>query len=52
MIIRVEHNEIFGPDGARTLPAEIHLIDAGHFALETHGPEIAAHIRAFLRRIG
>ncbi len=28
--------------------AEIHLFDAGHFALETHGGEIAAKIRGFL----
>ncbi|MEV0251026.1 alpha/beta hydrolase [Nocardia sp. NPDC050712] len=50
-----EHDEIFGPDGARAflrdLPeAELHLLDAGHFALETHGPEIAALIRDFLGR--
>lgn len=50
-----EHDEIFGADGARAfardLPdAEIHLLDAGHFALETHGPEIAALIRDFLGR--
>lgn len=50
-----ENDEIFGADGARAfardLPdAEIHLLDAGHFALETHGPEIAAHIRDFLAR--
>ncbi|MFJ1751838.1 alpha/beta fold hydrolase [Kitasatospora sp. NPDC088134] len=49
------HDEIFGPAGAtafaRDLPdAEIHLLDAGHFALETHGPEIAALIRDFLGR--
>ncbi|REE96732.1 alpha/beta fold hydrolase [Thermomonospora umbrina] len=49
------NDEIFGPDGARAfardLPdAEIHLLDAGHFALETHGPEIATLIRDFLRR--
>ncbi|MFG2820050.1 alpha/beta fold hydrolase [Kitasatospora sp. NPDC048365] len=49
------NDEIFGPDGAaafaRDLPdAEIHLLDAGHFALETHGPEIAALIRDFLAR--
>ncbi|MEU9845174.1 alpha/beta hydrolase [Actinomadura sp. NPDC048032] len=49
------NDEIFGPDGARAfardLPdAEIHILDAGHFALETHGPEIAAHIRDFLSR--
>lgn len=49
------NDEIFGADGARAfardLPdAEIHLLDAGHFALETHGPEIAALIRDFLAR--
>lgn len=49
------NDEIFGADGARAyardLPdAEIHLLDAGHFALETHGPEIAALIRGFLGR--
>jgi len=31
-------------------PAELHLLDAGHFALETHGTEIADLIRRFLRR--
>ena len=51
-----EHDEIFGPDGARAfardLPdAEIHLLDAGHFALETHGDEIAHLVRAFLARV-
>ena len=30
--------------------AEIHLLNAGHFALESHGPEIAAIIRDFLDR--
>ncbi|MFI9450653.1 alpha/beta fold hydrolase [Amycolatopsis sp. NPDC052450] len=50
-----EHDEIFGADGARAflrdLPdAELHLLDAGHFALETHGPEIAELIRDFLGR--
>lgn len=30
--------------------AEVHLLDTGHFALETHGPEIAALIRDFLGR--
>ncbi|MEU6879238.1 alpha/beta hydrolase [Streptomyces sp. NPDC046712] len=48
-------DEIFGPAGAeafaRDLPdAEIHLLDAGHFALETHGEEIAALVRDFLDR--
>ncbi|MFE1381074.1 alpha/beta fold hydrolase [Streptomyces sp. NPDC058740] len=48
-------DEIFGPAGAeafaRDLPdAEIHLLDAGHFALETHGEEIAELVRDFLDR--
>ena len=47
------NDEIFGPDGARAfaqdLPdAEIHLVDSGHFALESHLEVIAAHIRGFL----
>jgi len=50
-----KHDEIFGADGAtafaRDLPdAEIHLLDAGHFALETHGEEIAELVRDFLGR--
>jgi pimeloyl-ACP methyl ester carboxylesterase len=49
------NDEIFGPDGARAyardLPeAEIHLLDTGHFALETHTPQIAALMRDFLGR--
>lgn len=44
----------FIPAGAqayrRDLPdAEIHLLDAGHFALETHHLEIAGLIRDFLQ---
>jgi pimeloyl-ACP methyl ester carboxylesterase len=51
-----EHDEIFGPDGARAfardLPdAEIHLLDAGHYALESSGAEIATLVRTFLRRV-
>jgi pimeloyl-ACP methyl ester carboxylesterase len=30
--------------------AEVHLLDAGHFALETHSLEIAGYIRDFLSR--
>ncbi|MGP4022498.1 alpha/beta fold hydrolase [Actinomadura sp. 3N407] len=50
-----QNDEIFGPDGAkafaRDLPdAEIHLLDAGHFALATHGHEIAGLVRDFLGR--
>ncbi|SCG73187.1 Pimeloyl-ACP methyl ester carboxylesterase [Micromonospora echinaurantiaca] len=49
------NDEIFGAAGAeayaRDLPdAAIHLLDTGHFALETHGDEIADLIRGFLRR--
>ncbi|MER6182814.1 alpha/beta fold hydrolase [Streptomyces sp. NPDC001652] len=49
------HDEIFVPAGAlayqRDLPkAEIHLLPTGHFALETHAPQIAALIRDFLSR--
>lgn len=49
------HDEIFVPAGAlafqRDLPkAEVHLLPTGHFALETHAPQIAALIRDFLTR--
>ncbi|GAA4074395.1 alpha/beta fold hydrolase [Nonomuraea soli] len=49
------NDEIFAAAGAkaflRDLPeAELHLLDAGHFALETHGEEIAGLIRDFLAR--
>lgn len=51
------NDAFFIPPGAeayaRDLPkAEIHLIDAGHFALETNAAEIAARIRDFLERNG
>jgi pimeloyl-ACP methyl ester carboxylesterase len=47
----------FLPAGAeayrRDLPdAEIHLLDTGHFALETHAAEIGALMRDFLQRHG
>jgi pimeloyl-ACP methyl ester carboxylesterase len=50
-----KNDQIFGADGAtaykRDLPnAELHLLDAGHFALESHGYEIATYIRDFLGR--
>jgi len=48
-------DEIFGPDGARAfaqdLPeAEIHLLESGHFALESHLGTITERIRDFLGR--
>jgi pimeloyl-ACP methyl ester carboxylesterase len=48
-------DEIFGPDGARAFAddaadAEIHLLEGGHFLLETAVDEVAALIRDFLTR--
>jgi pimeloyl-ACP methyl ester carboxylesterase len=50
------NDEIFGAAGAeafrRDLPdGEFHLLDTGHFALETHGEEISGYIRDFLGRL-
>ncbi|MFI6730483.1 alpha/beta hydrolase [Streptomyces sp. R-74717] len=50
------NDEIFGPEGARAfqrdLPdAEIHLIESGHFALESHLEDITGYIRGFLARV-
>ena len=47
------HDPAFVPAGAqaykRDLPdAEVHLLEAGHFALETHHREIAVLVRKFL----
>lgn len=55
LIVWGKNDEIFPPAGAwpykRDLPdAEIHMFDAGHFVLETNGPEIAALIRDFMGR--
>ena len=48
-------DEIFGPDGARAFAAdadnaEIHLLDGGHFLLESAGDQVATLIRDFLGR--
>ncbi|AZV79305.1 alpha/beta hydrolase [Parasedimentitalea marina] len=53
LIVWGENDHIFPAEGAapylRDLPnAETHLIDAGHFILESHGPEVAELIRNFL----
>jgi pimeloyl-ACP methyl ester carboxylesterase len=52
LIVWGKNDFIFPPEGAvpykRDLPnVETHLIDTGHFALETHGEEIATHIKRF-----
>ena len=46
-------DEIFGPDGARAFAADlpdarIHLLDGGHFLLESAAAEVATLIRGFL----
>jgi pimeloyl-ACP methyl ester carboxylesterase len=48
-------DEIFGPAGAQAfaadaVDAEIHLLDGGHFLLESAGDEVAALIHDFLVR--
>jgi len=48
-------DEIFGPDGARAFAddvpdAEVHLLDGGHFLLESAGDEVATLIRDFMTR--
>jgi pimeloyl-ACP methyl ester carboxylesterase len=50
-----KNDPFFLPGGAQAFKrdnqdAEIHLLEAGHFALESQGPEIAAIIRDFLAR--
>jgi pimeloyl-ACP methyl ester carboxylesterase len=56
LIVWGKNDEIFPAAGAwpykRDLPkVEIHMIDTGHFALETNGAEIAGYIREFLSRV-
>jgi pimeloyl-ACP methyl ester carboxylesterase len=53
LIVWGKNDFIFPPEGAapykRDLPnVETHLLDTGHFALETHGDEIAERIEKFL----
>jgi pimeloyl-ACP methyl ester carboxylesterase len=51
-----KHDPFFLPAGAEAFrrdnpDAEVHLLDTGHFALETHTVEIAGRIRDFLAHI-
>jgi pimeloyl-ACP methyl ester carboxylesterase len=53
LIVWGKGDPVFLPSGAEAYlrdlkSAELHFLDAGHFALETHATEIAAHIRRFL----
>jgi pimeloyl-ACP methyl ester carboxylesterase len=57
LIVWGKNDFIFPPEGAypykQDLPkAETHLIDTGHFALETHGDEIADRIQRFFPNRG
>ncbi|MFJ6904411.1 alpha/beta fold hydrolase [Streptomyces griseoluteus] len=50
------NDEIFGPAGAEAFArdakdAEVHLIDGGHFLLESHLDVVAGHLRDFLGRV-
>jgi pimeloyl-ACP methyl ester carboxylesterase len=52
-----KNDQIFPPAGAEAYKRdlktlEFHLLDAGHFALESNGEEIAALMRAFLGKHG
>jgi len=55
LVVWGKNDDIFVAPGAapykRDIPdAEVHMLDTGHFALETHGPEIAGLIRDFMDR--
>jgi pimeloyl-ACP methyl ester carboxylesterase len=55
LIVWGKNDEIFPAAGAEPYKQDLkdleyHLIDTGHFALETHGQEIADLIRDFLNR--
>jgi len=57
MAVWGRHDPAFLPTGAlaykRDLPeAEIHLLNTGHFALETHYREIGERVATFMDRIG
>lgn len=57
LIVWGEHDPAFIAAGARAylrdLPdAELHLLDAGHFAVEEQAVEIAQHIVRFMERLG
>ena len=56
LVVWGKGDEIFGPDGARAFAedvpnAEIHLLDGGHFLLESAGDQVAELIRDFMDRL-
>ena len=55
LIVWGKNDFIFPPEGAAPYArdlrnVETHLLDTGHFALETHGEEITSRIEEFLRQ--
>jgi pimeloyl-ACP methyl ester carboxylesterase len=53
LIVWGKNDYIFPPEGAAPYSRDLknletHLLDTGHFALETHGEEIADRIKGFL----
>jgi pimeloyl-ACP methyl ester carboxylesterase len=55
LIVWGKNDLIFPAEGAAPYPGDLsnvetHLLDTGHFALETHGEEIASHIEDFVAR--
>lgn len=55
LIVWGKNDFIFPPEGAAPYSRDLknletHLLDTGHFALETHGEEIATLIEAFLNK--
>jgi pimeloyl-ACP methyl ester carboxylesterase len=55
LVVWGKHDPFFIPPGAEAYKrdlseAEVHFLDTGHFALETHANEIAGYMRDFLGR--
>ena len=55
LVVSGIHDPIFSADGARAIgreqpDAEMHLLEAGHFAIDDRPDEIAAYVHAFLSR--
>jgi pimeloyl-ACP methyl ester carboxylesterase len=52
LVVWGKNDFVFPPEGATPYARdlkniEIHMLDTGHFALETHGEEVASHIESF-----
>jgi pimeloyl-ACP methyl ester carboxylesterase len=56
LVVWGRHDPIFSLEGARALcrelpTAELHILEAGHFAINDLPTEIATHVGAFLRAL-